>query len=458
MYYENRPWKPNLLQQNEDPNTSEHNDVEEFKSLIRKGFTVFSIGETENSVIIKLIKKGKEKLEAESIQHENGVNLDENDLVDKESPSTVQSQLEAHGNNQSNSKDEIESNNHVTDDVNDILDMDALGDKDSIEPPPADQSEAYGNNQSNSKDETETEIPTIDDVIVSCPNNTLGRPGMTSYGRCKPHQPTIEGCNEAHRLYYYDPKPCNRTFRGDICTLSVDIKGRTRTLRARCNRSLCQEGRRYFSVKILNPKTGMHDLIRSYSTIKQLESSLPSILKSSHAKKNNYVFLYCKGRDNLPISQLLPIDPRYTSQENKATPRNTNRLNVNIVLIDSVARDHFYRSLPKTIQTFKRLAKTPSSSTVFDFELFQAVEGHTAENTHALFTGSLFPPTEDRDAIRPVGMEKFFGHFKQAGYQTMWQEDLCWEGRWGLPVDLAISFTWNALVSKLKEVFIDHTG
>ncbi|KXJ27905.1 uncharacterized protein LOC110232882 [Exaiptasia diaphana] len=459
MYYENLPWKP-LTGKDEDPNTSEY--IEQFKSFIRKGFTVVKIIESrENRVIIQLIKRRKDKLQAGSIQYENpDIKLDVNALGDKDGhstkqPHTVQSDWQAHRNDQSNSMDEIEAKIPTSDDVSDKLDVHPLGDK---SPTMQSDWQAHRNDQSNSMDEIEAKIPTSDDVTDRCPNNTLGHVDMISYGRCKPHQPTIEGCKEAHRLYYYDPKPCDPTFQGDICTLSVHIKNVSRMLRARCNRSLCLEGRRHFSVKMLNPDTGMHDMIRSYSTFKQLELRLPSILKSNHAEKNNYVFLQCKGKDNLPKFQLLPIDPRYTLQENKATPRHKNRLNVNIVLIDSVARDHFYRSLPKTIQTFKRLAKTPTSPMVFDFELFQAVEGHTAENTHALFTGSLFPPTEDRDAIRPVGMEKFFGTFKRAGYQTMWQEDLCWEGQWGLTIDLAIPFSWSALVSKLKDVFIDHTG
>ncbi|KAK3749302.1 hypothetical protein QZH41_020078, partial [Actinostola sp. cb2023] len=124
------------------------------------------------------------------------------------------------------------------------------------------------------------------------------------------------------------------------------------------------------------------------------------------------------------------------------------------------SRAHFYRSLPETIQLFKDWTRDPlhSPAQVFDFELFQAVEGHTAENTHALFTGKLFPPNGRDASTRPVGMETLFGHYRQANYQTMWQEDLCWEGVWGLFTDLAIDAEWQNLGPKLEEVYIDSTG
>ncbi|KAK3746269.1 hypothetical protein QZH41_016524, partial [Actinostola sp. cb2023] len=324
------------------------------------------------------------------------------------------------------------------------------------------------NEDRNIKDNIIPYTPPSNDVIQGCPKNSLNHVDMTSYGSCKPHQPTLEACQEAQRLYYVRPSKCETPFKGNICSLDVDIQKATKLLRVRCNASLCREGRDSIFVKTLNHENGIHDVSHRYSTIKQLELGLPRVMKQSHLHKYNYVFLQCEGRDDTKVLQLLPLDPRFTIQENKAT-RSTNQLNVNIVLLDSVSRAHFYRSLPKTINIFKRLAakqhdnKTtnPSSSArVFDFELFQALEGHTAENTHALFTGKLFPPSRDRDAIRPVGIEKLFGHYKRAGYQTMWEEDLCWKGRWGLVTDLAVPNynDWNALAPKLKDVYIDHTG
>lgn len=294
-----------------------------------------------------------------------------------------------------------------------------------------------------------------------CPNNTLGYRSLVPYGRCKPHRASEEACEEAERLYYLQPTKCQDQFRGDICSLSVLIQNNRKILTARCNRKLCRQKNRSFVVKTLNPENGKHDVIHTFSSIRKLEKGLPLIMEHSRRNGYNYVFLQCNGKSaGRKVVQLLPLDPRFTVKDNGSIRRNKRLLNVNIILIDSVARAHFYRSLPKTISMFKRWTNDSAHSParVFDFELFQAVEGHTAENTHALFTGQLFPKSTGRSNSPAVGMEYLFGHYKRAGYQTSWQEDLCWEGQWGLFVDLALSFDWRYLAPKLKEVFIDTTG
>ncbi|KAK3711164.1 hypothetical protein QZH41_018522, partial [Actinostola sp. cb2023] len=176
-------------------------------------------------------------------------------------------------------------------------------------------------------------------------------------------------------------------------------------------------------------------------------------------KKIHFIVLRCTLKDsNQIVSQILPLDPRLTIRRNTTKSRDKNLVNINILLLDSVSRAHFYRSLPKTIEVFSKWNNDPSSAParVFDFELFQAVEGHTTENTHALFNGKLLPleRTEGRHSVHPGTM---FGAFQKVGYQTMWQEDLCWKAVWGLLLDL-LAGSWNNLQDKLKENFIDHVG
>jgi len=146
-----------------------------------------------------------------------------------------------------------------------------------------------------------------------------------------------------------------------------------------------------------------------------------------------------------------------TEEEPKLRAKNT--INVNIILLDSVSRPHFYRSLPKTVETFRKLAEMPNnaSASVFDFELFQAVHGHTAHNEHAFFTGQLLPPLDPEEDPPSVKADALFGHFKRAGYQTMWQEDLCWTAGWGIVSDL-VAEDWEELQIKLDESFVDNTG
>jgi len=410
----------------------DENWYKQLQKLSKKGFQFTKLVEDTDTAVITFSKKQNRNFDENEEEEEK----EKRDVVNHSNGMKIQ--------NKKNAIDEINLNK---------LDIQAKP-KEIFESRQSER-EVEIENDREKKASSEVIVPTDD--ITKCPNNTLGHEKMTSYGNCRPHQPSLEGCREADRAYYYGPDKCD-SFQGDICAVSVEVRNDHIKLKAWCNSSLCQEGDELLSIKTLDHDTGMHDIAGRYSTIKQLENNLPSRLIASHSNGYNYVFVQCQSKHGGPISQLLTLDPRYTVKESQSK-RYQNLLNINIVLLDSVSRDHFYRSLPKTIQTFKRVATSASSPVkIFDFELFQAVEGHTAENTHALFTGSLFPPNTSRDAVRPVGMEMLFGEFKRAGYQTMWQEDLCWEGQWGLITDLAMQYNWNDLAPKLKQVYIDHTG
>ena len=196
-------------------------------------------------------------------------------------------------------------------------------------------------------------------------------------------------------------------------------------------------------------------VLEYFTTAQELEDGLLGIMEGNKNNNFNFVMIECTGDDGERVAQLLPTDPRVTISELPTDRQDPNAVNVNVVLLDSLSRAHFYRSLPQTIKTFSKWTTGKSSKVeMFDFELFQAVHGHTAENTHALFTGELIPNAEEYHSVEP---EVLFGNFKNADYQTMWQEDLCWEGRWGLMTDLAAT-TWEDLQEKTKESFIDSTG
>ena len=209
---------------------------------------------------------------------------------------------------------------------------------------------------------------------------------------------------------------------------------------------------------MLDPEEGLLRSARNFSQVSELETQLPRIALQSFQNKFNFVFVKCFSAANEQslFSQLITIPAEITT-EKAPKQRAKNTINVNIVLLDSVSRPHFYRSLPKTIQTFKTLTQRALSAKVFDFELFQAVHGHTTQNEHALFTGQLLPELDPEVRSPSVKPEVLFGQFKSAGYQTLWQEDLCWTSRWGLVNDLAVD-DWEELQSKLKESFVENTG
>ena len=302
---------------------------------------------------------------------------------------------------------------------------------------------------------TEPEEPTTNSPSI-CPKLSLQPKNRATYGLCSPHKPSEASCKFTQDIYALKPElvKCKKKGAGDVC--KMNSKGSE--ISFRCNPILCQQGKRdSFKVHSVDPNTGLASIVNEFSTSMALERGLPAIVIKNKQNKLNFVFIECTSRQGEQVSQFLPIEPDFTIDKTE-TARNRGLINVVVLLIDSIARAHFYRSLPRTIATFKNWRENPGSvpAKVFDFELFQALHGHTAENTQALFTGNVFP-SELKGKTPSVNMSAIFGHYKRAGYHTMYQEDLCWKGIWGLMIDLGVR-QWNDLQGKMKTTFIDHTG
>ncbi|KAG7169248.1 hypothetical protein Hamer_G020937 [Homarus americanus] len=120
---------------------------------------------------------------------------------------------------------------------------------------------------------------------------------------------------------------------------------------------------------------------------------------------------------------------------------NRPNVNINLVMIDSLSRPHFYRSLPNTVELFEGLYEG-AHPRVFDFQFFQAVKQRTYENFQALFSGyvnSTEIPFGTYDIPRnPLPVSQLFSLYKKSGYRTLWLEDLCWNWEWGLIKDLKV--------------------
>ena len=303
-----------------------------------------------------------------------------------------------------------------------------------------------------------------------CKKSFLTDSNKNSYGTCEPHRPTPDDCKFADSLYKFDHSlsHCKDNEESvEICSLGFEVSQKRKRLEAKCNSQVCQRfvnkvERKFlaFGVHRIDPEEGVLRSVRNFSSVSELEHQLPRIALLTARNMFNFVFINCFAitNDQTLASQLISIPPRVTLQEG-LNPRAKNAINVNIVLLDSVSRAHFYRSLPKTVETLRSLADRPdmAPARVYDFELFQAVHGHTTHNEHALFTGQLLPPMEPDEETPSVRADVLFGHFKRAGYQTMWQEDLCWMSSWGLVTDLVVE-DWEELQIKLKDSFIDNTG
>ncbi|XP_070552827.1 uncharacterized protein [Ptychodera flava] len=163
------------------------------------------------------------------------------------------------------------------------------------------------------------------------------------------------------------------------------------------------------------------------------------------------------------VYQLLILPPKIINQ--KAV--HTNKyIDVNVVMLDSISRHHFFRSLPNTVQTMKEINRR-NASTVLDFELLQSLKGRTYENLMTFFAGEIYDVAKPFGVLdmphKPLKTEAMLEQFKKHGYHTSWFEDLCWTWEWGLVKDLLamdrdleLADRWKKFKDALQTARIDR--
>ena len=137
---------------------------------------------------------------------------------------------------------------------------------------------------------------------------------------------------------------------------------------------------------------------------------------------SRFCFLRCALKDHpSSSSKQLLIFPAITSDRpNKYPPK----LNINIVVQDSISRHQFYRALPKTVNTLREIIRDPSiDATVLDFEKYQSYDSSTHSNMKKLFAMENANQNKT-DVSRTV--KQLYTKFKKASYETLFQEDACW--------------------------------
>ena len=229
-------------------------------------------------------------------------------------------------------------------------------------------------------------------------------------------------------------------------------------LKIKCTFSVCDRSKKMF-IEYMDNKDGQMKKyeIPKNSNDSEIELLIRKFADDSRKQDLPFLFVNCTGVDETVVSQILTFLPLLPPLKHNT---HRNKININIFLVDSVSRLHFYRSFPETISYLKDIeADSQYPAHVFNFELFQAVHGHTNENERALFNGSLFPihlggKARDKTA---VNLEPLYGVFKKAGFQTMFLDDLCWRAHWGIMDKYKVG-SWKSLLGKLRGSNIDTRG
>ncbi|CAH1777557.1 unnamed protein product [Owenia fusiformis] len=314
-----------------------------------------------------------------------------------------------------------------------------------------------------------------------CPMTRLH--GATkNMAQCRRIKPLKGSCNIANELFRSKPPDtCEHQTHHEICKLQVSPKDGTTVS---CDGSKCAAPHELGSV---NEDTG--ELIwERHNNIADIEIKLLKMTSQSYTKRHyGYCYIRCKPNDGEHVEyfdenydtdwsqytyQLLVLPPQlYLNSKHMPTPQNKespiNRINLNIMLLDSVSHNHFYRSLPKTIKKFNHINIHRSiPANVLDFRKMQAIKSRTYESLQALFSGEVYLEEKPFAVLdlppRPLKTEDLFVPFKNAGYQTLWLEDLCWEWEWGITKNLRVhnksiphDVKWRNLQKVLEKSGID---
>lgn len=296
----------------------------------------------------------------------------------------------------------------------------------------------------------------------ACPPFSINtKPFSTTPASCRLPVIRKEACSFAKAIFTMNPanQSCN-TSQVNLCRME---KTPTGFPRVECHTTTCGSPD-IISVGFIDPHDGSFSW-RHFSFLQDVEKALNNYIQSAPAEDYfPFAFLRCDEFWNPTAkTQLFLLPPRGATADKSRDNFHVKAINVNIMLIDSVSRPHFYRSLRQTVKAFRSI-NANTSALVLDFELFHAIKPRTFENIHALFSGELLDIEQLVNPV-PVKADVMFNKFKSLGYQTMWQEDLCWTYEWGLVRDfkvmnqsLPLKEIWHNLTSALKKNSIDFTG
>ena len=290
---------------------------------------------------------------------------------------------------------------------------------------------------------------------------------------CKQHTMSESSCKYVTKEFAYDfqKHSCGEKELLTICKYLENSE------KFKCNSKACGEN---FDgdilIHLMDIKSGIVRPIVQRLDPYNLEEIERNVLKYALItlkQGNEFLFLSCGYSDNTNNrTQLIMLDKEVMLHYNQKKAKNkkhdetidpkTNKpININVVFLDSISRAHFYRSLRKTTTYLKDVRLHSKSTEILDFELYQSIHGHTTENLFAFFNGKIFPPNvtdQDREMMI-IQFQTLLKFVKKKGYKTLYQEDLCWQGFYGLNSDLGNYQEWEPFFKEFKEnSLIDDPG
>ena len=306
---------------------------------------------------------------------------------------------------------------------------------------------------------------------LSVKGNTTEERTFDEFSTCRPRKMTDKDCEKARRLYGGLPtkKECSEQkgfLHAEICRFTNDSYRTTdaSNLNLQCDITQCKGNTIYIGK--IHPDVGFLPQVDQWvpaTNKNELDVILKDVITSLVKEEIDFCFITCTPKKKA-IKQVLILPPLVRTAKRK--PRK--KFNINVIVLDSVSRQHFYRKLPKTAHMLKQININALGTDVLDFELFQSLAPRTFPNMRAFFSGEVNVDANDDDYV--YRLDKLFGKYKSQGYQTLLQEDSCWFDQWGALVtnnihDMTLYKTtedfkerWTNLRKTVRDFGVDNFG
>ncbi|XP_031555080.1 uncharacterized protein LOC116291986, partial [Actinia tenebrosa] len=277
---------------------------------------------------------------------------------------------------------------------------------------------------------------------------------------CKPHRPSPKSCQAANSFFGSPSDTITRRSCSPVPTSDICWYTESNQPALVCSLDFCEDSRIYMAR--IDPDYGVirkWEAITPFSTAKALE-----FVTNSRNQGDTFCYIKCAG-----FVRVIILPPKILVNTNRVD--STKKVNVNIIVLDSISRPHFYRVMRKSVKALRDIHQNSTiPASALDFELFQSISMHTFENIRPLFSGIIKANddflSKSAAAQEPLGIDVLFKHFKEYGYQTMFQEDLCWYDEWGIMLDnlerkkdsKPSIKKWNKFNKVISKHHLDHIG
>lgn len=182
--------------------------------------------------------------------------------------------------------------------------------------------------------------------------------------------------------YYGQPgrvedRKCSGTRHPDICSYQQTDSGE---INVSCDAKVC--GSSDIQMASVDPQMGKS--VTNWNTLSKdrLAASVQEAVKTNQERGFDFLFLRCGS--NLQVFSFPPIFKKVEDGKTR------NNINVNVIMLDSISRPHFYRTMPRVVGAFKKINEDANiKARALDFELDQSIGQQTFENIRPFFSGAL---------------------------------------------------------------------